>query len=169
MGVLRGRFKRALRDGGAALEKASGLTLAAALLLAAGCTADIGIDDFKYACQKESDCGEGYACQSSWCVKLREKGDGGKTDTGVQKDAGHDAGADGGDAGGDGGPDAGDAGPGGDGGLLLMYSSTYDSAAGVGASKDFTLKVVTGWSAGPKWSVGGYKLKMGHPFEAGRK
>ena len=135
-----------------------------------GCQTDLGIDDFKYACQKETDCGEGFACQGNWCVKLDGGHDGGTADTGVHKDAGRDAGTDGGiDGGTDGGVDGGMDGGVRDGGFVLQYNSTFDSAAGVGASAGYRLKVVTGWSTGPKQGTGGYQLKIGQPFKTGEK
>lgn len=123
-----------------------------------GCTADIGIDDFKYACATGNDCGEGFSCEANWCVKLPGKDGGGPTDTGVQRDAGPDAGA-----------DAGDAGPVSDAGFVIRYMSTFDSTAGAGASTNYKLKVVTGWSVGPRWSLGNYALKPGQPFEGGKE
>ncbi|MBI5529492.1 MAG: hypothetical protein HY897_24470 [Deltaproteobacteria bacterium] len=117
-----------------------------------GCTADIGIDDFKYACAKNNDCGEGYSCEANWCVRLPGKGDGGTTDAGIQRDAG---------------ADAGDAGTISDAGFVIRYMSTFDSSAGTGASTGYKLKVVTGWSVGPRWSLGDYALKPGQPFEKG--
>ena len=135
-----------------------------------GCSTDIGIDEFKYACQKDTDCGEGYACQSNWCVKKTGIHDGGTTDAGVQKDAGRDSGFDAGhDVGTDGGIDGGADGGIRDGGFVLQYSSTFDSAAGVGASAGYRLKAVTGWSTGPKQAGGSYQLKVGQPFKAGEK
>ena len=139
-----------------------------------GCPTDIGIDEFKYACQKDTDCGEGYSCQSNWCVKLDGGFDGGALDGGVHKDGGGDSGFDAGrDAGTDGGIDGGTDGgiDGGvrDGGFMLQYTSTFDSAAGTGASTSYQLKVVTGWSVGPKQGAGSYRLKVGQPFKTGEK
>ena len=77
-------------------------------------------------------------------------------------DAGRDAGTDGGI---DGGADGGIR----DGGFMLQYTSTFDSAAGTGASTSYQLKVVTGWSVGPKQGAGSYRLKVGQPFKTGEK
>lgn len=145
-------------------------TAFASVLLAAvlcGCPTDIGVNDFTYACEKHSDCGEGYECQAGvGCIRLIEKHDGGKADAGGQKDAGTDGGS---DAGHDGGPDGGgDAGHG-DGGFAIRFSRTANTAAGTGSSSGYVLKSATGWSTGPKWSVGNYKLKMGNPYQTESK
>jgi len=124
---------------------------------ACGCTSNIGIDDFKYACQKDTECGEGQACQDNWCVKIPGRQDGGTADaadTGVHKDAGHD-----------GGEDAGRR----DVGLIIQYSSTSDTTAGLGSSDKYILKSATGWSSGPMWNVESYQLRIGNPFTQGGK
>jgi len=145
-------------------------TVFAAVLWAAalcGCSTDIGVNDFKYACEKHSDCGEGYECQPGvGCVRFPEKHDGGGTDAAGHKDAGVDAGRDAGHDGGlDGGGDAGH----GDAGFVIRFSRTANAAAGAGSSDSYMLKSATGWSTGPKWSVGSFKLKMGNPYETGQK
>ena len=140
------------------------------LIAAPGCSTDLGLDEFKYSCEKDSDCGEGYACVTGRGCVSKLKLDGGQGDAAVPHDGGHDAGT---DAGRDGGVDAGtDGGHDGgfrDAGFILQYSSTIDSAAGAGASQKYTLKAVTGWSTGPKRGAGGYQLKVGTPFTSGDK
>jgi hypothetical protein len=106
----------------------------------AGCTGELNIGDFKHACEKDSDCGEGFKCDpAAGCVAIQPGADGGQ-----------------------------DAGPVSDGGIFLRHSSTYDSAAGVCLSpaKDLTLKSATGWSTGPR-SGGPPALQAGQPW--GRK
>ena len=42
---------------------------AAAVAIAAGCSGDLGIDDFQYACGKDSDCKTGFKCDpAKGCV-----------------------------------------------------------------------------------------------------
>ncbi|MBI5528198.1 MAG: hypothetical protein HY897_17840 [Deltaproteobacteria bacterium] len=139
-------------------------TVHCALFTLLACDTDLAISDFKYACESDNECGAGHKCEPGvGCVKFPESKDAGRGDAGGGRDAGA---ADGGtDAGTDAGADAGTA----DGGFMLRYSSTSDSAAGAGTSDKYMLKSVTGWSTGPKWNVGNYELKMGSPFEQGKK
>lgn len=135
-------------------------------LLAAACDTDIGISDFKYACESDNDCGPGNKCEPGvGCMKFPETRDAGTADAGGSRDAGRDSGP------GDAGPDAGDGGATDagqrDGGFIVQFSSTSDSAGGAGSSEKYILKSVTGWSAGPKWNVGNYQLKSGNPFVGG--
>ncbi len=72
--------------------------------------------------------------------------------------------ADAGDAGaGDGGGGGVDGG-GRDGGLVIRFSSVTDSAAGECAAPGYRLRSVTGWTAGFRWTAGGYTLRSGQPY-----
>ena len=170
----------------------------AALALAAfalSCSGDLGINDYTYACVKDSDCAAGQRCdQAAGCVVVSPGGDEAQEpDTGHPADAGrdggdagdagapHDAGDAGGhpdgsadtghdDAGDDAGLDAGhdagrpDGGPAGDGGYVIRFSSVEDSAAGTSTAPGLILKSVTGWTAGFRWTSGGYTLQSGEPY-----
>lgn len=144
-------------------------------LLVAGCSGDLGMDGFTFACEKDSDCGEGGRCNPAvGCVPIDgDRLDGGPTDAAVHPDGGGDAGRDGGPDAGDTGhedtghDDAGDAGPddvgGGDidtpdagdagsqdtGTFALTWSSLYQAGAGSCSSSDYRLTSVTGWVALP--------------------
>ena len=117
-----------------------------------GCTGDLGINDFKGACEKDSDCGAGYRCDpQAGCVAAHADVGGGPRDIGPHTDGGHDARrGDGGDVeyvdGGDAGDGGFDTGPG-DVGIFLRYFSAYDSAAGVcvSPSKDLIIKSSTAY------------------------
>ncbi len=140
-----------------------------------GCSTDLGINDYQYGCGKDSDCGDGFACVTGRGCVSKGALDAGRADAGATPDAGGDAGggADGGvaedagydgsleDAGADSGADAG----GRDGGYILRFGSILDPSAGAGVSKTYSLKSVTGWSAGPKVSTREYQLKPGTPFK----
>ena len=151
-----------------AIVKMTGLTAVA--LLVAGCSGDLGLNDFKGACEKDSDCPAGYQCTTNQgCVLIGVPGSdgGGPKDGGADADGSADAGSDAGrDAGWDGGApaDAGDGGTVVDAGILLRYNSIYDTAAGAFESQDFKLKAVTGWSTGPRWISSGSTLQPGQPW-----
>ena len=144
-----------------------------------GCSGDLGLNDFQFACEKDSDCGEGGRCNpAAGCVSI-DAGhpDGGASDAAIPldggidagRDAGRDGGSDAGDAGSEdtGNDDAGDAGTDNDGGgdvdtvdagdaggqdtgtFVLTWSSLYQAGAGSCTSADYRLLSVTGWVALP--------------------
>ncbi len=145
--------------------------LIAAFLLA-GCSGDLGIDGLTFACEKDSDCGEGGQCTPGKACVFP---DGGKSSAGGSDasqppdggphpaDAGLDAGA---NAGKDAGPDTGfdtgggdadtadsgepgDTGSGDGGGVVLTWSSLYQAVTGSCSSANYRLNSITGWVALP--------------------
>ena len=51
------------------------------------------------------------------------------------------------------------------GGYVIRFSSVHDTAAGTSTAPGIVLKSVTGWTAGFRWSAGGYTLQSGEPFQ----
>jgi hypothetical protein len=159
------------------------LTFLAAVLLAlaaAACTGDLGLSEYKFACESDSDCPAGQRCdRKAGCVREAIDGGVGSDQAAVPGDRGNadtfdpfdrsepsdrsdpSDRPDPADAGHDGGPDGGR-----DAGLMLRFSSFGDTTAGVSRSEGYTLKSVTGWTAGFRWSAGGYTLQTGNPMRA---
>jgi len=176
--------------GGAGLRPLLIIIALPAAAAVVSCSGDLNLGEYTFACETDNDCGAGYRCdKSAGCIKTVGGADGGggldagkpdggphpgdaggedACDAGGMADGGTDAGHhDAGDAGGadtghiDGGP--GDAGSG-DGGFIIRFSSVHDTAAGTCTGTGFTLKSVTGWTAGFRWSAGGYTLQSGEPY-----
>lgn len=124
----------------------------------AGCSGGLGLGDFTFACEKDSECGKGQRCDpSAGCVAIG-KPDGGPTDRGTTDDSFHPTdssdmpdlsdvsdGADG-DASDAGGEDAGVADGG---GLVLDWAGVYHGASGTCSSADYVLRSTTGWMVLP--------------------
>ena len=102
--------------------------------LASACTADLGIEGYKYACQTAADCPAGYLCAVNGCVLAHGPPIGHLGS--FSRDAGHY-------------PDIGT--------VISRFSSLYDHSAGssvthsTGAAKDggYKCRSITGWSVGP--------------------
>ncbi|MBI5525605.1 MAG: hypothetical protein HY897_04660 [Deltaproteobacteria bacterium] len=113
----------------------------AAVIWLASC-ADLGIDDFKYACQRDEDCGEGFTCDRlKGCVRVAMPTDAGGVTRFHPRDAGPR----------DAGPHFKDVGV-----VFFRLPSVYDHSVGtpapdggVPAGGGIVARSVTGWSAAP--------------------
>jgi hypothetical protein len=129
-----------------------------------GCSGDLGLGNFTFACEKDSDCGEGKRCDpSAGCVAIGKTdggpvtGDGGTADrTGPTDSSDMSDLSDMSDGSGGGDPGAPDTGgedtggpPDAGGGFVLDWAGVYHGASGTCSSADYVLRSTTGWMVLP--------------------